>query len=134
MFMNRTKLVVLGLVLLTFIGCSEEQRLDLSNATLKGKVTYKGQPVTHAMVLVENEKMRMSGMVDEAGNYEVPYAPVGDVKVAVDTMSVRGMMPPAKNGSKFVDIPKKYADPKTSGVTTKISNASGETAFDIVLE
>jgi hypothetical protein len=115
-------------------GCSEEQRLDLSNATLKGKVTFKGQPVPHAMVLVENEKMRMSGMVDEKGEYQVPYAPVGNVKVAVDTMSVRGMMPPSKSGPKLVDIPKKYTDPKTSGITTTISSSTGEMEFDIVLE
>ncbi len=37
-------------------GCKEEQALVLSDATLKGKVNYKGKPVPYALIIVMGAK------------------------------------------------------------------------------
>lgn len=122
------------------MGCSQEEKLVLSKATLKGKITYKGQPVPHALVIVSGATSA-TGNADADGNYSVANAPVGEVNIGVNTDAGRGnmmsaMMSSSQGGDtaakpKFVDVPKKFFDPTSSGIATTVANSEGENEFDI---
>jgi hypothetical protein len=123
--------------------------LPESGATLVGTVKYGTEDIHYAMIMVQSPGGTAYGRVDESGRYRVPNVPVGEVKVAVNTSAARGdyqtaMMaagamtggPEGKAGrkkvsTKFVDVPSKYFDPATSGVSTTV--ARGENTFDITL-
>ncbi len=120
---------------------TEEERMILSDATLQGKITYKGKPVPHALVIVSNENSSASGAADADGNYFVQHVPVGSVQIGVNTEAGRGMMMSAVMAASqgggasskptFVDLPQKYFNPTTSGLTATVENKKGENTFDI---
>jgi len=120
---------------------TDEVPLILSKASLKGKVTFQGKPVPHALIIVSAESSSSSGTADAQGNYFVQYAPAGSVKIGVNTVAGRGMMTGAMmsaavSGNKsaapqFVDVPEKFFAPETSGITAQLANQEGLNAFDI---
>lgn len=125
---------------------TEEERLDLSKATLRGRVTYKGQPVSNAMIIVATESgntVAGTGFSDNSGNYFVQYAPTGNVRIGVNTDAGQGMargaiMAAAVSGDKsemprISNVPKKFFNPETSGITAVLSNTEGENEFNISL-
>jgi hypothetical protein len=136
--------VSLSLLSLLFVGCAEEQRMNLSEATLKGKVTYNGKPVPYALVVVQGGSQSSTANADDEGNYSVPNAPVGEVRIGVNTAAGRGNMMSATMAAAqtkdksikptFVDVPAKFFDPNTSGLTATVSNSKGENSFDIVIK
>jgi hypothetical protein len=128
---------------LTMASCSRvvEKRLDVSEATLEGTITYNGSPVPYALVIVAHQQAPGSqGTADAAGKYMVKRVPQGEVQIAVNTEAGRGMatgkIMAATKGKgelpKFVDVPKKYFDPKTSGITTNVKD--GANTFNIQLK
>ncbi len=126
---------------LMMASCSDVEYIELSDATLEGKVTCNGQPVPYALVIVASSQAPAStGAADESGYYQLKHVPLGEVQVAVNTDAGRGMMmgrmmAGAKEGKgkgdapKFVDVPKKFHDPATSGITTTITD--GPNTFNI---
>jgi hypothetical protein len=124
-------------------------------AEVTGKVTYKGQPLPGGRVtFVSKGKQTFTGggNIDENGNYKLE-APVGDVKVAVETKSLAGAVgrkggavgvkkptglkrpgnpPPDEKKGHYVPIPDKYASPDTSGLEYKIQK--GSNTIDIKLD
>lgn len=125
------------------LSCSDVEPLELSNATLEGKVTYKGKPVPYALVIVENGQQSGTSRVATDGTYRVEHAPTGEVQVAVNTDAGRGMMmgearagqhgDGTKPTATFVGLPKKFHDPSTSGITTTVTE-EGTSQFDIEIE
>jgi hypothetical protein len=123
---------------------TEEERLILSDAKLKGKITYKGKPVPYALVIVSNKDSSSAGPADAYGDYVVDHAPVGEVSIGVNTQAGRGMMMSAvmaaaytkDKGAKptFLDVPTKYFDPMASGIKTKVTNPKSDNTFDIELK
>jgi hypothetical protein len=128
-------------------GCSSyEARLPETGASLEGTVTYGGEAVPMALVVVVGSHGSATGQMEE-GRYKVENVPLGEVKIGVNTDAARGQLisqqmaqgykgPGAKGGSRppparFVEVPKKYAEPESSGVTTQIKR--GANKFDIVL-
>ncbi|XZE36909.1 hypothetical protein SH501x_002496 [Pirellulaceae bacterium SH501] len=136
--------IFLCLFLITLAGCSDEQRLVLPEGTLKGKILYKGKPVPYALVVVNSGQNSSTGNADDEGNYEVKNVAAGEVLIGVNTDAGRGnmmsaTMAAAQTGDKskkptFVDLPKKFFDPTTSGIVAKIDNAKGENQFDIEIQ
>jgi hypothetical protein len=141
----RWKFAIAALLLLS--GCSSyESRLPETGATLEGTVTYGGEAVPMALVVVVGSKSSATVQIEQ-GRYQVENAPLGDVKIGVNTEAARGQLisqqmaqgykgPGGKGGSrpppaKFVEVPKKYAEPELSGVTTQVKK--GHNKFDIVL-
>lgn len=120
---------------------TEEKRLILSKASLTGKITYKGKPVPYALVILVNGDSSSTGAADAHGSYTVPYAPVGKVSVGINTAAGRGMMmsatmAAAQGGDKsgkpsFLDVPEKFFDPKTSGITAEVKDTKEPNTFDI---
>ncbi len=124
--------------------------LPESGATLEGTVRYGPDDVHYAFILIQAADGQASaGKVDEEGRYKVPNAPLGEVKIAVNTSAARGdyqaaMMragamtggPEGKAGRKkvnvqFVALPAKYFDPNTSGLKTTVNG--GSNTYDIVI-
>jgi len=143
--MNRTArwTVSLGIAVccLAASACSKGkvERLDLSNATLEGTVTLNGKPVPRALIVVAGERASSTATAENDGKYKAEHVPVGQVQIGVNTDAARGammgeMMASKKGAGKtpeFVGVAKKYFDPKTSGITTTISD--GANTFDIKL-
>ena len=101
--------------------------------------------VSMALVIVTGEKGSATGHIEQ-GRYKVENVPLGEVKIAVNTDAAKGQMisqqmaqgykgPDSKGVSKpavrFLDMPEKFREPETSGITTTIKK--GANTFDIVL-
>lgn len=130
-------------------GCSRyEYRLPDTGATLEGTVSYRGEKVPLAQINVFSDKGQGIGVIEEDGRYVVKSAPLGEVKIGVNTESMRSQAisqqmaasykgPGAKGSNrapppKFISLPTKYQDPETSGITTTVRK--GKNTFDIALE
>jgi hypothetical protein len=124
---------------MTVMGCGGG-----GTATVSGKVTYKGEPVTAGYVTYYGADGKTdSGRIDADGHYTVYKAPVGDVKVAVLTSDPKRRVPSGglskgKQASKhpdseitasdqvgkFVAIPPRYKDPDKSGLAFTVKSGS----------
>lgn len=135
----------LGLCTVFLVACSDEERLIIPDSKLAGKITYKGKPVPHAMVIVTAlDGIAATGDADADGNYQVEHAPEGEVQVGVNTDAGRGKMMSAtmaaaqsdgkSSAPEFVDVPKKFHNPATSGLTTTVTSGAATTAFDIEIK
>ncbi len=135
------------LILIWSFTRSDLEPLDLSKATLKGKVTYKGKPVASAMIIVATDRgntVAGTGLSDASGVFFVPYAPTGLVKIGVNTDAGSAMMrgasiAAAMSGDKSAvpatsNIPKKYHSPDTSGIVVDLKNVDAENTFNIDLK
>jgi len=123
------------------LGCQGgARRLPETGATLEGTVSYGGEKLQFAMVLVQSADKSSSatGKIGEDGRYRVENVPLGEVRVGVNTSAARGdfqskMMAAsqgkAKGQLRFLDVPAKYFDPERSGLTTTVSK--GVTTYDI---
>lgn len=149
--MSRFLLVGLAIGLL---GCSGENP-QLPSASLKGVVRYKGKLVTGGTIRLFGKDPGghsfAEGRISGDGVYSVANAPLGSVKVVVDTTAARfdprPMMAMAKEKGasidesklnlpqgppmKYVEIDPKYSDPRKTPV--EITVAKGENEQDIDL-
>lgn len=121
----------------TLAGCGPSQ------ATVRGKITYRNQPVTSGEIHFIGEKgVSRSGLVNRNGSFEVHDVPVGQVKVAVVSYKSSGTPKPPKIGMKVQDpdeivprasaIPTTYNDVASSGLAFTIS--LGTQTIDIQLK
>ncbi len=145
--------MVLGLLTcLSLVGCS-------SKATVEGTVTYKGKPLEVGTVTFYVGNKTVSASIGEGGKYTAVNVPAGEANVTVQTPAAAGaggmnnmmsqgmnkMMSqvPEEEKSKFqgasgggsaktVPIPKEYADPKSSGLSTPVK--AGQNTFNIDLK
>ncbi len=122
------------------VGCEKGDRLPETGATLEGTITYNGQPVQVAMVIVQGTNGSATGWVESDGRYKVQNCPLGDVNLAVNTEAgkgqARGAMMAKSQGAnvqlpKIVDVPAKYGDPAQSGIKTNIH--AGQNTYDITI-
>ena len=151
--MNKTKLKQIGLIIALFgvagflfyySTWSDERRIVLSQATATGKVTYKGKPVPYALIIMSNDRISSTGAADADGNYTVSNAPPGKVLVGVNTDAGRGMLMSAtmaamQGGDKsskpsFLDVPKKFFAPETSGLTVEVKDRKEPNNIDIEIK
>jgi hypothetical protein len=135
------------LLLLPLAGCGK------GTGFVTGKVTYRDKPVPSGAVTFHGANGRTdSGSLDAEGNYTIPQAPVGPVKVTVVTglppgpapviRRPGGEKPPQHPGEKaggtgpaprkHVVLPKKYEDPQQSGLTFTVT--SGAQTINIPLQ
>jgi len=124
--------------MLTWFGCGSENDGRLS---VSGTVTLDGSPLSEGSVVFSDESGGSAGVgiltdgnfsLAEAGNSEGIQP--GNYKVSVNSWIVEpGSVDEA---GEIVDagesrIPKKYNDPKTSGLTATVSPESRVFAFDL---
>jgi hypothetical protein len=125
----------LPLFLLFVLGCggsSKEQP-----ATVSGKVTYKGTPLTMGTLEFHGTGNKIAAtQIGPDGTYVVGDAPVGEctvvVKVVPPPKAPPGVeMEGAPKGTPVM-VPPQYADPTKSGVKQTI--AAGKSTVDIDLK
>jgi hypothetical protein len=129
------------LTLLSIASCDTARRIPETGATLEGSVTYKGEPIYYALVIVQGQNASAQGQVDDNGRYSLANVPLGEVKIAVNTPAGKGKFMSqsmaanaAKDGAKpknFVDVPAKWHSPTTSGLTKTIEPGVNKLDIDI---
>ncbi len=93
-------LLTLPLYAALVIGCSKGN--PNAPATVTGKVTYNGAPVTGGMVVFHPKEGGMyTAAISPEGTYSVSDLPIGDATVTVDTESINpnAKMPEYKGGN-----------------------------------
>ena len=115
-----------------------------------GKVSLDGKPLPAGTIIFQDSKKHAVSAEIKDGEYAATGVPTGDVKVAVDTTSLKGRAEMLVGGVKLSDqeaaaraqqakemlakyrpIPTKYADPEKSGLTTKVNTGSNQ--YDVTL-
>ena len=152
----RRAMMVLAVAGFTLGGCDATQ---LPHATVHGKVTYKGKPLTFGSVIffpVETPKegfvQAASGDIQPDGTYILKSqssagAVLGDHKVVVYAVEVGGQSTEAKKGepdagaapgTKVVKgslkstLPKIYSDPGSTPLTRKV--VAGDNTIDLEIK
>jgi hypothetical protein len=126
------------------LGCArvKEIRIPESGADLKGTVTYNGEKVMVALVIVQNAGGVASGSIGDDGTFNIKNVPVGEVNIGINTDAGKGelrgkMMARAQTKQplpmpKIIDLPSKYLDPTTSGIHTTVNK--GPNTYDVVIK
>jgi hypothetical protein len=141
---------VCGALSLLAAGCGKTK-----DATVSGKVTYHGQPVTGGSLTLHPTDGGPDYPVtlNPDGTFQVAGAPLGEMKVTVETESLRNMPAPGSNPygnfklppgqkpeapppstedmGKYVKIPRKYQDVKTTPLTWTLKKGSEIKDFDL---
>jgi hypothetical protein len=135
--------IVIGSVC-AFVGCTgvKEIRIPETGADLKGTVTYNGEKVMVALVIVQSAGGSAAGPIGDDGTFSIKNVPVGEVSIGVNTEAGKGelrgkMMARAQTKDKtplpkIIDIPAKYFDPATSGIHTTVNK--GPNTYDVVIK
>lgn len=132
--MQRGGLALMLLATLSTIGCGGY------DATLSGKVTLDGEPLTTGRVSLvpSGEGKVASASIKSDGTYQVITTGEAGMVPGQYGVSVRAFAPgkPDPNGGPPMPgkalIPNRYGSGKTSGLSVDIQ--SGENTYDIVLE
>jgi hypothetical protein len=107
---------------------------DPDTATVSGRVTYQGKPLTSGSVTFCAAEGRVEhGLLRTDGSYAIERVPVGPARVAVAShtsvpVGLRGSSAPAE---KPVALPARYRDPDQSGIEFTVEK--GRTDYDIEL-
>lgn len=133
------RILILMSCLTLSLGCGgggDVRERPAENATVKGKVTSGGSPVSNATISFEKVGLgAWGGEIGADGTYEVTLAP-GEFNVVVrpaDPSSPMSMTDTATipEPPKRDDIPEKYRSASTSETTATITD--GENTFDLEL-
>jgi hypothetical protein len=131
-------------------GCNQRAQ-SIKYVPVSGKVLYKGKALPGGRITFVTVKgsFASSANIREDGTYKMDV-PIGDVLIGVDNTMLgkqRGaptQMPQSEGMMKhssgeldpikghYVNLPTKYRDPETSGLTYKVEN--GEQTHDVTLE
>ena len=137
--MKEVRTSVYGLVLFLIVvvlgslGCQKGETLG----AVSGDVTFQGKPVTQGVVMFRNagQGIYVTAPLDEQGHYVVKQAtgaglPPGEYQVSVNPPVVDVPMGgPVQQIPSFSNIPLKYRDANTSGLTLTVSETA--TTLDI---
>jgi hypothetical protein len=142
--------LLVGMLTVFSLSCSvngPEVPMAQTGASLEGKVYYGDSVVTNSMIIVVFQGSNPGSSIsssDDEGNYKVENAPLGKVIIGVNSEAAKGKafgaamatVNPLEKGKvkkltlpKVSDVPKKYHEPDTSGISTEIK--SGKNEFDI---
>lgn len=149
----RVSLLTCALLVLSFSGCSSGVDPEKANRPkvypISGVVTLAGEPVEKAVVVfVGTGGATARGTTDESGNFTLTTfdqddgAVAGEQQVSIlkeeagyDPNQLKiGEAPPVVEKDRNA-LPKKYADPKTSGLTANVSETeTNHFTFDLTKE
>jgi hypothetical protein len=116
-------------------------------ATVTGKVSYQGRPVTYGSILfLSSDRTSRSGVLEADGSYTVERVHPGEVRIGVishDPSKVLRSGKPAHRGEKGIaaakkalktwfPLPRKFEDPDTSGVGCSLD--PGHVNYDVELK
>ncbi len=126
-----------------FAGCGvKEIRIPETGADLSGTVTYNGEKVPVALVIVQGAGASATGNIGDDGRFSIKNVPIGEVNIGVNTEAGKGelrgkMMARAQTKQKVempkvIDVPSKFFSPATSGIKTTINKGSNK--YDVVIK
>ena len=124
--------VLLGLAVAVSggLGCGS---VEPPTGSLSGNVTYNGQPVTAGVVTLVNDQAGMgaSGELDASGRYRIESVRTGQYKVAIHRQP-----PPPESGPEVfrswkLNIPEKYQDLESSGLSATVSEGKNTADFSL---
>jgi hypothetical protein len=123
-------LTALLIPLLPALGCGKSSELP-ALIQVKGKVTYKGQPVTKGMIKFEPDGYGRpaNGKLGSDGTFVLTTLKEGDGVVAGEHRVY--IIGTGKTAAKEL-VPKKYASPSTSKLIATVDSEHTEFAFDLV--
>jgi hypothetical protein len=122
-FLDMQRTLVVGFVsILTLLpgGCGHRAAVESNRAEASGMVTLDGKPLptgSITFISTEDPRFRVTAMIQGDGGFKVADAPLGRVRVVIETESARG-------NPGYVPVPAKYADAKTSGLTAVVVKAN----------
>jgi hypothetical protein len=149
----RLGLVLAGLcgILLAPAGCN--QNPQITGGKLSGTVTYKGAPLPGGEIRLlspSDPNKSQGGPIRADGTYEVLNAPLGQVKVLIDTEMIKShpalMADKVKPGAgnpkvemnalyggqlKYVQIPDRYRDAGRTPLTATVEKGSSKKDFNL---
>ncbi|WP_020473805.1 carboxypeptidase-like regulatory domain-containing protein [Zavarzinella formosa] len=121
LFVTRLSALGLFLAIIGLAGCGDSAK----KTTLKGKVTYNGQPLANALIVVNGaDNVSIGGSSDGQGNYEVVNPPLGAVKIQVTEPPERMMKGPLKPGLAKIGKP---------GTGIPYDMKAGDQKFDLAI-
>jgi hypothetical protein len=119
-------------------------------ATVTGHVTHRGKPVVcGAVVLVGSDGKTVAGRIAPDGTYTVENAPAAAVSVAVvsqdplyshyalqikssrEKIPVKQWAAPSVDRKLWFPLPKRYEDPKSSGLTLILSRGANQCDLEL---
>jgi hypothetical protein len=126
---NRLKKFVLFecclMALTVMFGCGDRRAPRESNRCVtRGRVMLDGKPLlggSVTFVAVDDPERRVTTPIRSDGSFVVSDAPVGTVRIAVETESLR-----SSKSKNYVSIPSKYSIWKTSPLTATIAKDASE--------
>jgi len=123
------RFAVLFISVVGLVGCGGPKQPP--NRTLaKGIVKLNGTPLKGGSVHLElaGDSVRQTDcIINEDGTFIVDNVPVGEVLIAVETESLKHGGPPES----YVQIPRRYADVKTSGIKKTTQLGENEIVVDL---
>jgi hypothetical protein len=143
---QKRRLLVAGALLVVLVAVNVYIRTGsgsdaLPTATVRGVVTYKGEPVNGGLVRFTsadpNDKVgQANGMLARDGTFQFHGSPIGRVRVTIDTSNrpAEDYAPwkPNSGRPKPVFVPKHFADPNRSGLEREV--VPGENVYEFRLE
>ena len=128
--------VVFGLLVSMVLGCGQSSSTvgPKQDASISGKVTYKGKPVTDAIISFESTDRGAYGGPFKDGKYSVSKMASGEFTVTVTPVAGPPKMEPTADGkipepANREDVPQKYRSAASSGTKTTVK--AGANTFDL---
>jgi hypothetical protein len=124
------------LVILVSLGCSNQPRTGV----VTGVVRFRGSELTGGTVTFMGPNGQSgAGRIRPDGRYEVPNAPLGENKIAVDTPPPEGTTDPtnlanppqAPEQLEYFKLPAQYSDPNQSGLRTTVKDGKQTHNIDL---
>ncbi len=115
-------------VALSCAGCGGQATGPKDRAVVSGVVSFNGSPLPAGTIGFESVSgpVRSSAPIKD-GKFETDRAPLGELRVTVDTSTVQ-----LGNPAAYVPIPERYMAPDTSGLSATIE-PGGATDLDFSL-
>jgi hypothetical protein len=98
-------------------GCQPNSSGPKDRANLKGTVTFAGTPLPGGTISFKSvsNPVSTSAMINGGGKFSTDRAPLGPNIVTIETESLK-----YGNAKDYVQIPARYGDPSSSGLTADI--------------
>lgn len=134
-----TTIAIAAVLLLAAVGCGPAEK-RVATAPVKGKISYKGAPVTtgNVMFIPSGGGPPATAEIQADGTYSLKtYEPEdgavpGDHVVTVTAIQLSTGSPEDPASDPKLLVPTKYSSSKTSGLTASV--ADGENAVDFDLD
>ena len=138
---SKLHVIFLGLLIsvLAFGGCDTPE----PSGTVSGKVTYKGEPVSEAIVTFISTELGSGAedTLDTSGQYSIKGAqagiPLGKYKVTIrppeveDPSTSTGESPPLMVPKEMPNVPEKYRTEQSTPLEVEVAAGNNEHNFDL---